>query len=110
MDGLEREEVRKKINQAILETQQDIANLEELTRPVEPDNAIGRISRMDAIGNRSINQASLNSSRQKLILLNRALGRIDDPEFGICTECGEPIAVGRIMIMPESNLCVHCAA
>ena len=110
MDQLQRKEIRKKIQAAITETEQDIANLEELTKPVAPDNAIGRLSRMDAINNRSINQATLNSSRHKLTMLNKALDRIDDPEFGICADCGEPIPLGRIMIMPEANLCVRCAS
>ncbi len=81
-----------------------------MTKPIAPDNAIGRLSRMDAIGNLSINQATLADNRRKLTLLHKALGRVDDSEFGICVDCGEPIPVGRILIMPETNLCVHCAA
>ncbi len=110
MDAPEKDAIRKKIEAAIAETTQDIANLEELTRPVAPDNAIGRLSRMDAIGNKSINQSALTASRHKLTMLNRALDRIDEPEFGICANCDEPIPIGRIMIMPEANLCVRCAA
>lgn len=110
MDKQRKEDIRKKIQAQLLETEQDIANLEELTKPIAPDNAIGRLSRMDAINNRSINQAALNSSRHKLSMLNKALGRINHPEFGICADCGNPIPAGRIMIMPETNLCVHCAS
>jgi DnaK suppressor protein len=110
MNKQQKEDIKKKIQAQLLETEQDIANLEELTKPIAPDNAIGRLSRMDAINNRSINQAALNSSRHKLSMLNKALGRINHPEFGICADCGEPIPAGRIMIMPEANLCVHCAS
>ena len=110
LDTLQKEDIKKKIQAQLLETKQDIANLEELTKPIAPDNAIGRLTRMDAINNKSINQAALNSCRHKLSMLNKALGRINDPEFGICTDCGKPIPAGRIMIMPETNLCVHCAS
>jgi DnaK suppressor protein len=41
--------------------------------------------------------------------LERALDRIDNDNFGICTECGEDIAAGRLLIMPEATLCVDCA-
>ncbi|MBW1833433.1 MAG: TraR/DksA C4-type zinc finger protein [Deltaproteobacteria bacterium] len=34
---------------------------------------------------------------------------IDDPDFGLCCECEEPIPFARLMIMPESDLCVKCA-
>jgi len=110
MDSAQREEIREKISRAIEETEKDITAFEELTKPIAPDNAIGRLSRMDAINNRSINQSQLNSSRSKLIMLKKAMERVDDPEFGICADCGEPIPVGRIMIMPEANLCVRCAS
>jgi len=41
--------------------------------------------------------------------LERALTMIDDPDFGLCCECEEPIPFARLMIMPESDLCVKCA-
>lgn len=110
MNELQKKEVRKIILAAITETKIDIEHLQEMVKPVAPDNAIGRLSRMDAIGNRSINQSALNSRRHKLAMLNKALDRIHEPEFGICADCGEPIPIGRIMIMPEANLCVHCAS
>ncbi len=110
MDQQQKEDIRAKIQAALVETEQNIANLEELTKPVAPDNAIGRLSRMDAISNKSINQSSLNTNRSKLILLKKAIERIDEPDFGICADCGEPIPIGRIMIMPEATFCVRCAS
>jgi DnaK suppressor protein len=111
MDKQRKEEIRKKIEEELAVTKQNISSLEELTRPIAPDNAVGRLSRMDAINNRSINQSHLTSARQRLNMLNKALTRIDsDPDFGICVECGFPIPLGRIMIMPEANLCVPCAS
>jgi DnaK suppressor protein len=41
--------------------------------------------------------------------MERALTMIDDPDFGLCCECEEPIPFARLMIMPESDLCVKCA-
>jgi DnaK suppressor protein len=41
--------------------------------------------------------------------MERALTMIDDPDFGLCHECEEPIPFARLMIMPESDLCVKCA-
>ncbi|MFP3927331.1 MAG: TraR/DksA family transcriptional regulator [Desulfobacteraceae bacterium] len=31
-----------------------------------------------------------------------------DEEFGICEECGDPIPVERLMIVPDATLCVPC--
>ena len=43
-----------------------ISELKELTKPISPSDAIGRISRMDAINNKSVNEAALVSAKSKL--------------------------------------------
>lgn len=105
----ERKNIKDKIQEAIAVAEKDIVSLKELTRPIAPDNAIGRLSRMEAINTKSINEAALNTAKHKLTKLKYALANIDNENFGICVDCGERIPLGRIMIMPESNLCVECA-
>lgn len=85
-----------------------LEDLKELTKPIEPDCAIGRISRMDAINNKSINEAALRKSQDKLKRINISLEHIEDEDFGNCIECGETIPIQRLLIMPGS-LCVRCA-
>ncbi|MFC1523227.1 TraR/DksA family transcriptional regulator [Thermodesulfobacteriota bacterium] len=109
MEIREREIIKRKIQAAILVAEEDIRTLEELTKPIAPDNAVGRLSRMEAINTKSINESTLRTARSKLAQLKYALANIDEPDFGICMDCGETIAAGRIMIMPESNLCIDCA-
>lgn len=87
-----------------------INELRELTQPIAPDCAIGRVSRMDAINNRSINEAALRKSEEKLKMLNIALDDVDKPDFGKCRQCGKDIPLGRLMIMPGSPKCVACAS
>ena len=91
MDSRHKELIRKKIEEAITATEQNIVSLKELTRPIEPDVSIGRLTRMEAIGSKSINEAALNIAITKLTKLKFALANIDKPDFGICVECGEPI-------------------
>ena len=102
-------EIKTKILEAIAATEKSIADYKELTKPISPNNAIGRVSRMDAINNRSVNEASLRQAETKLTNLNRALEKVDDDDFGVCLKCQNPIPVGRILIRPESFLCVNCA-
>ena len=85
-----------------------LAELKELTKPIEPDCAIGRVSRMDAINNRSINEAAFQKSKDKQKKINISLEHIDDDDFGNCIHCGEPIPIQRLLIMPGA-LCVKCA-
>ena len=109
LDPDQRLQIKEIIKEAITAVSKDIVALEQQTRPIAPDNAIGRLSRMEAIGAKSINEAALASARSRLSKLKYALAGADKPEFGLCRECGGSIPVARIMIIPESSLCVECA-
>ncbi|MDX1471632.1 MAG: TraR/DksA C4-type zinc finger protein [Flavobacteriaceae bacterium] len=106
MDKLE---IKKTVVAEIEKTQAAINHYKELTKAIAPDDAIGRVSRMDAINNKSVNEASLRQAEQKLKSLNTVLNKLEDSDFGICLKCNKPIPIGRIMIRPESLLCVNCA-
>lgn len=109
MTAEERAALKTKIEQTLETVRKDAADLEELTKPISPENAIGRVSRMDAINNKSVNEASLRQARVKIQRLEQALDKIDDPSFGLCRRCKKPIQQGRLMFMPESARCVKCA-
>ena len=87
----------------------NIDELKELVQPEAPDSAIGRVSRMDAINNRSINEAALRKKKLQLSKIETALKEIDQPGFGLCIRCGKNIQPARILLMPESKVCVNCA-
>ena len=42
--------------------------------------------------------------------VERALAKLDDGTYGTCDACGGPIAPKRLEAMPDSTLCVECAA
>ena len=69
----EKSRLKDKIIDEIASLEQNITALEEVTRPVPPDDAIGRLTRMEAINAKSINEASLRSAKVKLTKLKRAL-------------------------------------
>lgn len=105
----EKEALRQSISEKIISYREQIKDLQELTKPIEPDCAIGRVSRMDAINNKAINDNALAKKSRQLDGLENALENIDDPDFGKCINCGEPIPMGRILLVPESRICVNCA-
>lgn len=102
-------DISKKIEEEISKTEKLIADYKEMSKPVSPENAIGRISRMDAINNKSITESALRQAEQKLSKLKQAKDKIGTKDFGICVKCKSPIPVGRILLMPESSKCVNCA-
>jgi len=108
MNEEQKTELRALIDKEINELKLTIERVKETVRPVAPDDAIGRLTRMEAINAKSISEANLRSSQIRLGNLEHALNNLDDPEFGICVRCDEPIPFGRLMVMPESKMCVKC--
>ncbi|MDA7501964.1 hypothetical protein N8482_01685 [Chitinophagales bacterium] len=108
MKSEERQALKEKIQLKIVDLKEDIVRLVEATQPISPENSIGRISRMDAINNKSINDAALITARQKLTKLEFAASRIDDPSYGFCEQCKSAIHPQRILFMPESSFCMSC--
>ena len=41
--------------------------------------------------------------------VNQALARLDAGEYGLCTDCEEPIAEARLKALPYATLCIQCA-
>lgn len=106
---MDKTEIGQKLLDEISKTKLLIKEYKEMTQPVAPDVAIGRISRMDAINNKSITEAALRQSEEKLMNLQRVLSRIDEKDFGMCLKCHRQIPLGRILIRLESLYCVNCA-
>lgn len=108
MEQQQRTEIEQIILAEIEKLGRRINELKEFTRPEAPDCAIGRVSRMDAINNRSVFEASMNNTRQRLELLRQVLKTIHDDDFGLCSHCRQSIPFDRLKIRPEIRLCANC--
>lgn len=102
-------EIQARIEEELIITSKKIEEYRELTKPISPENAIGRVSRMDAINNKSINDAALRKAELKFNNLKVALSKLDDADFGICRKCHQAIPIGRLLLMPQVITCVNCS-
>lgn len=109
MNQAKKQEFEALIAYEIEKTQKIIEDFKQISQPVAPDNAIGRVSRMDAINNKAVADAGLRQAEDKLKKLNYALSKIDSEEFGVCRRCGGDIPLGRLALIPQSLFCVKCA-
>ena len=105
----EKESIRKKIEEDIKTLKVQIETLEEKVKPIAPDCSLGRLTRLEAMGEQHVNNKILDESKVRLARLQNALLRIDKPMFGVCIECEEEIGIGRMSVRPESVRCVECA-
>ncbi len=109
MNSQEKSNLLIEINKRLNIVKEQIIELKELCKPIEPDCAIGRVSRMDAINNKSINDIALKKKLIQYEGLKAALDNINNKNFGKCMVCGTEIPMGRILIMPENRKCISCS-
>jgi len=102
-------EVITKVLEEIEKTEKTIEEYKEQTKPIALDRAVGRLSRMDAINNKSVTEATLRQAESKLIKLKHVLSQVDKEGFGLCAKCKKPIPIVRIFLMPQTSHCVNCA-
>lgn len=48
------------------------------------------------------------NDRQILTEIEAAIERLDDEEYGDCTNCGEPITPKRLEAIPWARYCIKC--
>jgi len=109
MTAEDKSELKLKIEELIIKYEHDIAETQKATEPIKPENSLGRVSRMDAINNKSVMEASLRNKISKRNKLKFALTQLGNEGFGLCKHCQKPINPARLMFMPESVNCVKCA-
>ena len=101
---------KDQLNQAAAEIRVALEQEDPTKDSITIDNAIGRVTRMEAIQAQSMDQEGRRRQRSRLQQIERALERIEAGSYGTCVRCGSEIPKGRLEIVPESALCVKCAA
>ena len=109
MNEAEKEKLRARILDELVETRMKIAELEEAAKPVAPDKALGRLTRLEAMQDRSVAEPALNRAISEQTRLENALQNLVLPDFGVCKNCGESISMERLEALPQSTLCIACA-
>ncbi len=104
----------KKAQQRLTDKKQELEDLSDLSAqardPVSLDQqSVGRLSRMDAMQQQAMNQATEQKRKHDLVRIDAAQRRLRDEEYGYCEECGEEIPEGRLAIDPMAEHCVNCA-
>ncbi|MEZ4518128.1 MAG: TraR/DksA C4-type zinc finger protein [Chloroflexota bacterium] len=87
---------------AIIETDQDDPVGREIS--FNPD----RSDLADEYAERERDLALSVIEHEQVAQIEAALRRIDEGTYGICLSCGEPIAPGRLEVLPYATLCIRC--
>jgi DnaK suppressor protein len=99
------EEMRGELDRTISVLQADRSGeAGQFDVPQDPADAGANLSEADR------SEAVLTAARRQLSEVMDALGRIEQDRYGICVDCGKPIAEGRLEARPEAARCVACQA
>ena len=96
----------------LLRLQEELSRQFEASRegaqPVDLNEPIGRLTRMDAIQQQKMTEATRRDTRMRSMQVKAALLRHDADDYGYCSECEEPIGFARLKVRPEVTSCVEC--
>lgn len=104
----------QEIRKTLLAKKQEVTDLlnsnAEDAAPVELDQSQqGRLSRMDAIQQQAMAAETQRRRQRDVHLLDAALKRLDEGEYGYCVNCGEAIGTERLALDPATPFCISHA-
>lgn len=104
----QRRELHARLLELRAELEALLASSAEGARPVDLDQPIGRLSRMEALQQQSMVQAGRENARSRLQRVQAALALFERDEYGLCRRCEEPIGYPRLSAQPEAPFCLAC--
>jgi DnaK suppressor protein len=108
------EEIKRRLESELSQTMDRIRQLGGAVVFEDYPGAIGDTSMADELDVIRQNEDREMSFVTRSLLVERAnklaeaLERLRGGEYGVCEECGEPIAPARLRAMPEVTTCVRC--
>ena len=112
LTAIEKRELGAHISALIEEAQAESVRAAQQSEPVQLDQqSVGRVSRIDAIQQQQMALARSTQLKQSLQQLQAALLALqsDQGDYGLCSQCDQPIPLGRLQINPAATRCVRCA-
>ena len=102
------EELQGTLQQLRTDLEQLLRSTRESTQPVNLDEPIGRLTRMDAIQQQKVAAANRRTHDIRLQQVKQALAAMGSDRYGLCRRCEDPIGYPRLEARPESPYCLDC--
>lgn len=87
--------------------------LQRRINAIEADFKKGRSQDFSEQTSENENNEVLNEihheAKIELTLVNQAITRFENNEYGLCSECTEAINPERLKVLPYINTCINCA-
>jgi len=81
------------------------AELHDVVARLQTGAAVPQAS---SVGDDFVGRLSASRLTQRARRLQLALTRVEDGQYGMCSECGASIAPKRLLAVPDATTCVAC--
>ena len=100
------EELRQRLEQKKAEL---LARLERITANLRRGFEADSKEMAKQLEDSEVVDALGNEAREEIAKITAALQRMDAGDYGLCVECGDEIALGRLEAYPYADECIDCA-
>ena len=108
LTGAERRVLEERLRALREELAEALEGAGEASKPVDLDEPIGRVSRIDAIQQQQMARAGREGLVLRAKQVRAALLRIEAGTYGECLSCEEPVGFARLSARPETPFCIAC--
>jgi DnaK suppressor protein len=112
----ELDDLRTRLQAEEIELQTQLTTIEEDTFATTQSEMVGDVGLDDesadagtATFEREKDLSIENNVRDLMGKIDRALSRMDEGSFGLCSRCGKPIEKARLKALPYVDLCIKDA-
>ena len=105
----EEAKVRERLERSRTELEERLENINRELRQREEPLAADFAEQVVEQENIDVLYALEDEGKQELIQIDRALRRLEEGDYGLCTSCGNEIAAGRLEALPFTETCIECA-
>lgn len=104
----ERTRISDQIKHEISTLEKSITTLAELLNGEVQSDANDWFTSKESNPSKEINELALEKAKQRIVILNNVLLRVDTPAYGICIKCNKPIPFERLKAVPSTTRCLSC--
>lgn len=110
-EGIDSAVPRERLAMLMAQVEGDLAMAQESAGTVELDqSSVGRLSRMDALQQQAMAQASIQRLTVRKRRIVAALDRVACGTYGCCCECGGAVEADRLACDATTLFCADCQA
>lgn len=101
------DEIKNLLGEKRYEIETLLAKSSDDSAPVALDQTQqGRLSRMDAMQQQAMAAETQRRRQRDIQLIEAAIRRVDDGEYGYCVNCGAAVEAERLGLNPATPFCI----